>query len=153
MAADPDSLLQAWFGDDLDSPRAFLHEAWQLLEEGGHLLLTTPNLANWVGRLRFLALGELRWFDGDCYDRIRHVSPIPDAQMRGMLPEAGFELVASTSAGSFMGPLQALATAPLSLPFLAVFGRRTWGDCNVYLARRLAAARSSRAEVRAPGDG
>jgi SAM-dependent methyltransferase len=142
--------------EHLDSPRDFLRQAWQLLEEGGHLLLTTPNVANWVGRLRFLVLGELRWFDPPCYERLRHVSPITDSQMRGMLPELGFDLVASTSAGSFMGPLQMLATALLSLPFLAAYGRRVWGDCNVYLARRARAARPPRAaapEVPAPGDG
>jgi hypothetical protein len=37
-----------------------------------------------------------------------------------------------------MGPLQVLVTAPLSLPFLALFGRRGWGDCNIYLAKKKA---------------
>ena len=127
--------------EHLDSPRDFLRQVWGLLDEGGHLLLTTPNVANWVGRLRFLVLGDLRWFDAPSYDRIRHITPITDAQMRGMLPELGFEMVATTSAGSFMGPLQVLLTAPLSLPFVALFGRRGWGDCNIYLARKEAPSR------------
>jgi 2-polyprenyl-3-methyl-5-hydroxy-6-metoxy-1,4-benzoquinol methylase len=122
--------------EHLESPRDFLRRVRGLIEPGGHLLLTTPNVANWVGRLRFLVLGELRWFDEPGYRRLRHISPIADVQMRLMLEELGFDLVDATSAGSFMGPLQKLATAPLSLPFLAVFGRRVWGDCNVYLARR-----------------
>lgn len=130
--------------EHLDSPRHFLRQVWQLLEPDGHLLLTTPNVANWVGRLRFLVLGELRWFDHRSYHRLRHISPIPDSQMRAMLPELGFELVGATSAGNFMGPLQELLTAPLSLPFLALLGRRGWGDCNIYLARRTAESPSPR---------
>ena len=122
--------------EHLDAPRQFLRQVWQLLEDGGHLLLTTPNVANWVGRLRFLVLGDLRWFDARCYHRLRHVSPITDSQMRATLAELGFDVVATTTAGSFMGPLQVLLTLPLSLPFLAALGRRAWGDCNVYLARK-----------------
>ena len=122
--------------EHLDSPRAFLKEVHHLLEEDGYLLLTTPNVANWAGRIRFVLFGELRWFDWGMYHKARHISPITDVQMRAMLTETGFDLVTATSAGSFSGPLRALLTAPLSLPFLALFGRRGWGDCNIYLARR-----------------
>lgn len=122
--------------EHLASPRHFLGQAWELLDDGGHLLLTTPNVANWIGRLRFLATGELRWFDARHYRSIRHISPTSDAQMRAMLEDAGFRLVGATTAGSFLGPLQVVATALLSLPFVVAFGRRAWGDCNVYLARK-----------------
>jgi SAM-dependent methyltransferase len=122
--------------EHLDSPRVFLAEVHRLLEEDGYLLLTTPNVANWAGRIQFVLFGELRWFDERMYRKARHISPITDVQMRAMLTEAGFDLVATTSAGSFSGPLRALLTAPLSLPFLALFGRRGWGDCNIYLAKR-----------------
>lgn len=123
--------------EHLESPRHFLRQAWELLDDGGHLLLTTPNVANWIGRLRFLLSGDLRWFDARSYQRIRHISPTTDAQMRSMLAGCGYRVVAAATAGSFLGPLQVLATAPLSLPFLALFGRRVWGDCNVYLARKV----------------
>lgn len=126
--------------EHLDSPRAFLQQVFDLLEPGGYLLLTTPNVANWVGRLRFLVVGELRWFDRRLTRTLHHVSPIPDPQMRLMLEELGFDLVATTSAGSFFGPLATLVTAPISLPFLLLAGRRAWGDCNVYLATKLRAA-------------
>lgn len=122
--------------EHLDSPREFLREVYGLLEEDGYLLLTTPNVANWVGRIWFVLFGELRWFDDRMYRKARHISPITDFQLRAMLTEAGLDLVATTSAGSFSGPLRALLTAPLSLPFLALFGRRGWGDCNIYLATR-----------------
>jgi len=122
--------------EHLESPRHFLRQVWELLDDGGHLLLTTPNVANWIGRLRFLASGDLRWFDARSYRRIHHIAPSTDAQMRAMLEDAGFRIVGTTTAGSFLGPLQIVVTAPLSLPFLALFGRRVWGDCNIYLARK-----------------
>ena len=122
--------------EHLAAPRHFLRQVRHLLDDGGHLLLTTPNVANWIGRLRFLATGDLRWFDAHHQRRLRHISPVTDAQMRGMLDEAGFRFVDATAAGSFLGPLQVVATAVVSLPFVAIFGRRAWGDCNVYLARK-----------------
>lgn len=118
------------------SPRRFLGQVFQLLESGGHVLLTTPNVSNWVGRVRFLLFGELRWFDDRCSRRLNHISPITDAQMRNMLRECGFELVARGAGGSFTGPLSALLTAPVSIPFLLIAGRRGWYDCNIYLARK-----------------
>ena len=101
-----------------------------------YLLLTTPNIANWVGRLTFLLTGEIRWFDETQYRFMQHISPITDTQMRLMLDELGYRLVESSSAGSFYGPLKRLVTAPISLTFRAIFGQRVWGDCNIYLAAR-----------------
>jgi len=121
--------------EHLESPRDFLKQAGRLLETDGLLLLTTPNVSNWVGRVRFFLFGELRWFDERMYRQARHISPLTDFRMRALLAETGFELVASTSAGYFYGPLRTLLTAPIALPFVACFGRRGWGDCNVYLAR------------------
>lgn len=124
--------------EHVDSPRAFLAELSSLLEDRGHLLVTTPNVANWIGRIRFLVYGELRWFDRDGARRLRHISPLTDAQAEAMFEELGFEVLATTTAGSFNGPLRALACAPLSLLFRIVFGRRAWGDCSIYLCRKVA---------------
>jgi SAM-dependent methyltransferase len=125
--------------EHVDSPRHFLGQVLRLLESDGYLLLTTPNVSNWIGRIRFLLFGELRWFDERRGRRLNHISPITDAQMRLMLEASGFDLVASTSGGSFTGPLATLLTSPVSLPFLAFGGRRAWGDCNIYLARKATA--------------
>jgi 2-polyprenyl-3-methyl-5-hydroxy-6-metoxy-1,4-benzoquinol methylase len=121
--------------EHLDSPRHFLRQVLALLDEHGYLLLTTPNVSHWVGRILFFLRGELRWFEETHYYR-GHVSPITDGQMRLMLKENGFDLVESTSAGSFFGPLKHLALAPISLCFRALFGHRTWGDINIYLAKK-----------------
>jgi len=120
--------------EHLDCPRDFLRQVRALLDEGGYLLLTTPNVSSWVGRIYFLLWGKLRWFDETQYKPLRHISPIIDVQMRFMLNENAFELVDFTSAGSFYGPLKRVVTAPVGLFFRAIFGRWVWGDCNIYLA-------------------
>lgn len=122
--------------EHLHSPRRFIEQASLLLQPGGFLLLTTPNFANWIGRLRFLILGELRWFGARLAPRLGHISPITDTQMRMLLADANLELVGTTCAGSYSRPLRTLVSAIVALPFLLFFGRRAWGDCNVYLARK-----------------
>lgn len=131
-----DVIISSEVIEHLPSPRAFLEETMHLLEPGGLLIVTTPNVSNWIGRLRFLLFGELRWFDRVQGRRLKHFSPVTDALMEHMLEDVGFDLLAAESAGSFTRPLAALLTAPLSLPFLLFNGSRAWGDCNVYVARR-----------------
>lgn len=47
-----------------------------MLSSDVYLLLTTPNIGHWSGRLRFLASGEHRYFkEGDYYQQ-RHISLI-----------------------------------------------------------------------------
>lgn len=135
-----DFIISSEVIEHVASPRHFLSQVFQLLESGGHVLLTTPNVSNWIGRIRFLLFGELRWFDKRRSQHLNHISPITDAQMRRMLGDCGFELVASGAGGSFTGPLSALLTAPLSLPFLLLAGRRGWFDCSIYLARKAPAS-------------
>src|SRR5256714_10780291 len=92
--------------EHLDSPRHFLREMRELLDEGGYVLLSTPNIANWTGRLRFLLSGEHRQFQDHDYHYQRHVSPTTDVQLRLMFREIGFRLVDWTVAGTFFGPVE-----------------------------------------------
>jgi len=129
--------------EHLDSPRHFLREIHELLQPGGHLLLSTPNIANWTGRLRFLLSGEQRQFREHDYRYQRHISPTTDVQMRLMLAEAGFRLVDSVVAGSFFGPVKRAVLAPvISLARLA-WGAMGDRDVRIYLAERVEPDRSS----------
>jgi SAM-dependent methyltransferase len=129
--------------EHLDSPRHFLRQVHTLVSDGGHLLLSTPNVAHWAGRLRFLASGELRFFDADLYHRMRHISPTTDLQMRLMLAETGFSIVASLTAGAFFGPLTRALTAPLAVIFRIACGPTALGDVRIYVARKSEPDRSS----------
>ena len=122
--------------EHLDSPRHFLHEIWNLLKPGAYLALSTPNIAHWVGRLRFATSGELRYFRERDYHHQRHISPIADGHMRLMLKEIGFDLIEQTTAGSFWGPLKRAAAAPAELLARGLFGSIITGDVCIYLVQK-----------------
>lgn len=122
--------------EHLDSPRHFLKEVRNLLRDDGYALITTPNVANFTGRIRFLLDGELRQFRLSDYHFQRHISPLTDVQMRIMLKEVGFDLVQAITVGTFFGPVKRKVLWPAI--FLA---RMMWGeigdlDVRVYLAKK-----------------
>lgn len=125
--------------EHLDCPRSFLRNVHALLAENGYLLLTTPNVAHWVGRIRFLLSGELRQFQRHDYNHQRHISPITGIQMRLMFEEIGFELIESTTAGTFFGPMKAAIFTPVA----AMFGQKVSGDVSIYLARKTSKSSAS----------
>ena len=131
--------------EHLDCPRSFLKNVRALLADDGHLLLTTPNVAHWLGRLRFALSGELRQFQRRDYDYQRHISPITHIQMRLMLEELGFELLDFTTAGTFFGPLKQAIFSPISLLARAMMGPLATGDVALYLARKTPAGVSASA--------
>lgn len=122
--------------EHLDNPRHFLSEIWKLLEPDGYLLISTPNIGHWMGRLWFLARGELRYFKESDYQSCRHISPITRTHLRLALREVGFRVIDSTTAGSFYGPLKRLITAPVAAAFRILGGPSTSGDTVIYLAQK-----------------
>ena len=122
--------------EHLDCPRAFLRNVHAILRDGGHLLLTTPNVASWLGRARFLLSGELRQFQRHDYDHQRHISPTTSVQMRLIFEEVGFELVAMKTAGTFFGPAKQALFSPVSVMARAMWGSLANGDVVIYLARK-----------------
>lgn len=121
--------------EHLDNPRRVLREVHRLLHEDGYLLVTTPNISHWAGRLHFLRSGEHRSF-GEWDYRQRHISPMTDLHMSLMLRECGFRLLVSTTAGSFDGRLRRILIAPIAGLFRLLLGPRAVGDVSIYLATR-----------------
>src|SRR5258706_4507538 len=119
--------------EHLDSPRHFLREVHSLLKPGGYLLLSTPNVANWTGRLRFLLSGEHRQFREQDYNYQRHISPTTDGQLRLMFREIGFRLIDSTVAGSFFGPLKKAVLCPVIGLARLLWGKTGGDDVRIYL--------------------
>ena len=122
--------------EHLDCPRAFLRNVHAILRDGGHLLLTTPNISSWLGRARFLLSGELRQFQQHDYHYQRHISPTTHVQMRLMFEEVGFELIAMRTAGTFFGPVKRALFAPVAGLARVVWGKLADGDVVIYLARK-----------------
>jgi len=129
--------------EHLNSPRHFLTQCRQVLRDDGVLLLTTPNIADWMGRIRFLLTGTLRYFDDNQYRYNHHISPLPEAQLRHLFAEVGLQIVSQKTAGTFFGPLKIACMAPLWAPFRLVAGNQSFGDVNLYTLRK-AEAQSSR---------
>ena len=122
--------------EHLDCPRNFLRTIHQLLANDGYLLVTTPNIGHWSGRLRFLASAEHRYFKESDYYQQRHISAITDLHMNLMFREIGYELVAYQTAGSFFGLLKRILVLPISFSFRTFFGSHTDGDCCIYLVKK-----------------
>lgn len=130
--------------EHLDCPRHFLRQVHDLLADGGYVLLSTPNLGNWTGRIRFLLQAEHRYFKVSDYHEQRHISPITHNHMQLMLEEIGFKLIDYTTAGSFFGVAKRLLTAPVSVPFRLAFGTAVTGDVNIYLAVKVTTTTASK---------
>jgi 2-polyprenyl-3-methyl-5-hydroxy-6-metoxy-1,4-benzoquinol methylase len=128
--------------EHLDAPRHFVRNVRDVLAPGGYFLLTTPNVAHWVGRVRFAMSGSLRHFRINDYHYQRHISPITDVQMRLMLEEVGFDVVESTTAGTFFGTAKRALLAPWEAAMRIMFGPLATGDVSIYLARKSDRARS-----------
>lgn len=122
--------------EHLDCPRNFLKTIHQLLANDGYLLVTTPNIGHWSGRLRFLASAEHRYFKESDYYQQRHITAITDLHMKLMFREIGYELVAYQTGGSFFGLFKRILVLPMSFFFKAVLGSHTDGDCCIYLVKK-----------------
>jgi len=122
--------------EHLDNPRHLLHQIRLLLEDRGYLLVSTPNISHWLGRITFALTGDLRMFEASQYHLMRHISPITDTQMRLMLKEVGFDLVDVVRAGSFAGPLRRVTLLPAASLFWLLFGKKVLGDVTIYLTRK-----------------
>lgn len=124
--------------EHLNSPRDFARKARNLLEDDGYLLITVPNIAFWVGRVKFALMGEHWGYGEKFYRSARHISPTTHEEMSCILRETGFEVVSITTAGSFFAPVKRVVTAPLAALFRLVGGAATQGECSIFLARKAA---------------
>jgi SAM-dependent methyltransferase len=122
--------------EHLDSPRKALSQARNLLEDGGYLVLTVPNIGFWEGRLKFLWKGELWGFGEQNYRSIRHISPMTTGLLKLTLREIGFHVVHCAVAGSFATVLRRVLLAPLWLPIRALGGPDVMGECIVIIAQK-----------------
>lgn len=129
--------------EHLDDPRHFLRGARQLLAPDGLVILTTPNVAFFEGRIKFMLRGELWGFGANNYLGQRHISPITREQVPIILRECGFELIEMFTAGSFATPLRRVVTAPLWAPMRLAFGSSTLGESLMIVGRRKEAADES----------
>jgi 2-polyprenyl-3-methyl-5-hydroxy-6-metoxy-1,4-benzoquinol methylase len=79
--------------EHLENPWRFFRNLGRLLQPGGHLLLSSPNVTSWYSRLLFLRHGELHWFG---YSRLLsdgHRAPVFGWQVAAMAEPVGMRVV------------------------------------------------------------
>jgi 2-polyprenyl-3-methyl-5-hydroxy-6-metoxy-1,4-benzoquinol methylase len=79
--------------EHLENPRNALRQTNKLLNDGGKLLLSTPNASGLYSRIRFLLTGEFSSFDDTLYHSIGHIRPITYWELEKILEESGFRIL------------------------------------------------------------
>jgi SAM-dependent methyltransferase len=78
--------------EHVESPAGFLREARKLINPGGVLFVTTPNVECIQGRLRFLLQGKLRNFEDDASTDPTRISPQLSSLMPRLAARAGWKI-------------------------------------------------------------
>ena len=129
-----DCIIASEIIEHLDDPRHFLREIRKLLLPGGIAVVSTPNIAFFEGRIKFLLRGELWGFGANNYRSQRHITPLSREQFPLVLAETGFSLFVMSTAGSFATPLRRVLTAPLWIPMRLLFGPSVLGETLIAVA-------------------
>lgn len=85
-----DAIVALELIEHLENPRHFFRQCRQLLGPGGHLVVSTPNLANPVSQAMFLREGVFQWFRETDYQEQGHIMPLAPQVLRRCWAEAGF---------------------------------------------------------------
>jgi len=68
--------------EHLENPSALLREFVRVLNNGGTLILTTPNILNIRSRIKFALTGCLFWFGEYAIERYGHITPLSIYQLK-----------------------------------------------------------------------
>jgi SAM-dependent methyltransferase len=122
--------------EHLENPFAFLRGIARLLSPNGVAIVSTPNVGNAAGRLRFFRSGKLRPMDSKSPE---HITPIHlDLFERQILPRTGLKLVERfvhpkgqfpLTARRYLVPLFWLALPLMSGPALT-------GDSHIFVLKK-----------------
>jgi len=78
--------------EHLKNPWDFIFFLKSISNEGTEVLITTPNIASWWGRLMFLLSGQLWGFDNEAWSNPGHINPISETELSHILFDNGFNL-------------------------------------------------------------
>ena len=67
-----------------------IQECYRILNSGGKLILSTPNIQNIRSRIKFLLRGTFFWFDPYEITRMGHVNVVPYFILKHILKDVGF---------------------------------------------------------------
>jgi SAM-dependent methyltransferase len=128
--------------EHLENPSAFLREAHRLVKPGGHLLVTTPNIASIRSRMRFFGSGFYNQDPRPLSEAARH--PLHHIGLR-TFPEWRYLLHTS---GFHLEHVSAAHTKPISY-FYAVYAPWMWAYARIaFRKEKNAAQRACNREIR-----
>ncbi|MCL6249751.1 class I SAM-dependent methyltransferase [Altererythrobacter sp. KTW20L] len=125
---DFDCIIASEVIEHLDDPRAFMRRCRSMLRPGGVLIISTPNIAFFEGRIKFALTGEIWAFGAKNYKSIRHITPISARHLPMMMAECGLRCDLVETGASYASTLRKILTAPIWLPMRLAFGESTLGE-------------------------
>lgn len=119
--------------EHLENPRHFLRQCIRLLDKGGIVVLTTPNIECVAGRLRFFLSGQFRMFGtNEALNDPTHITPIQTSMFEKIVRDTGYKIRLHDSKGgttSISRPTVRLVCSVVT-PFLSGF---TGGDNHLFI--------------------
>ena len=97
-----DGLFAVEIIEHLENPRHFLRQCYELLNPGGHLVLSTPNIGSPGSQAFFIRSGYFQWFSDTDYVKQGHLTPISMVELIRMAEEANFKIELKNSFGDSM---------------------------------------------------
>ena len=86
--------------EHIENPWNFLRNLKKLCSSSTKLLITTPNISCWWGRLWFLLTGEFWGFSNQSWNEIGHINAITQLEMVNMLRKTGFSRIEIFAVGT-----------------------------------------------------
>lgn len=122
--------------EHLNDPRFFLEQCNHILNDNGIIILSTPNIGFFEGRIKFFLKGELWGFGSSNYLVQRHISAISLEQFPLMLNETGYAVKDIYTAASFATPLRWFLTSFIWLPMRLFFGPSVLGETTICIGKK-----------------
>ena len=119
--------------EHLENPRHFARECFKLLEPGGRMVLSTPNVENAVSKALFIQSNYFMWFADKDYEGEGHITPLTQSQIHRIFTEAGFVF---RWKGSFGDEAERITTSSVKLRLLTRLVR-FFSTLEVQLAREI----------------
>jgi 2-polyprenyl-3-methyl-5-hydroxy-6-metoxy-1,4-benzoquinol methylase len=84
--------------EHVENPWALLRDLWAVVRPGGIVLVSTPNVANFLSRLHLLLKGNFYSFGPGSLD-MGHINPIHPYEMREIIKQLGWRQLCETRVG------------------------------------------------------
>jgi 2-polyprenyl-3-methyl-5-hydroxy-6-metoxy-1,4-benzoquinol methylase len=136
-----DAVIAMEIIEHLQNPWKYTEDCIKILKNGGLIIFSTPNISNFVSRMRFLMRGSLTAFEKNDLAH-GHITPLSYIQLENLFSSFGLEIVAKGYAGNIpIFHFHGLSTfvlfrntiLPLLYPFMSGPKR---GRALVYILRK-----------------